>query len=298
MYRGQRDASWDLTPAAHRPALRFYFGTAQPLMVVPNDENQRLVEAQAVRGFLVELDRQGLPAPTEVALRWREDLRMFGDLFFAGDPDGEWPSEEIAPLFSLAQHHGVPTRMLDWTERPLVAAYFAAADAAARVWGGEAEDDEHLAIWALETSTAQEFFTLRARSEIFPTFRVVRPPRFTNPNLRAQEGLSTVVLQRQIKAKSTPPPLDRLLLETFTRRNDILGDVHHLALRKLEAPVQVAPRLLRLLADDHVSATYLFPGLGGAARGLEERGLWDVPRRVEDMPPRDGLTPPMCLPAE
>lgn len=108
-YRGQKKISWELLPALTRPGGPWPAGCDQG-----EGEGWQDKEAHILREFRT-LASQHLPiyAPNVVT-----DIQ----------------------IAMLAQHHGTPTRLLDWTMNPLGALYFAVE---------ETTTDEDSVVWAI-----------------------------------------------------------------------------------------------------------------------------------------------------
>lgn len=267
-FRGHAEASWGLLPASLRPDGSFRYGPrpGQIVRLAETHREQVMGEATVLAKFLEEMDRQGLPLPPGRFDEWKSFVRAAYRLATSREP---WPHGEVRPVLALAQHHGVPTRLLDWTARPLVAAYFGARDAAERA-ARDAHESGRLAVWALNGLVFALFRVENLRGGL--QIETVRPWRHANPNLRAQDGLFTVLVDeaRRPDDPAAFPPLERAVADLGERAD---GEVQTF-LRKMTLPVSEAGRLLRLLDQEGVSGTHLFPGVDGAVRGLRERGLW------------------------
>jgi hypothetical protein len=87
-------------------------------------------------------------------INWTWDSKEQGLLRDFAKSNVRWLKEHYAETYidrlALAQHHGLPTRLLDWTESPLIAAFFACLDAA--------ENPKNLkegAVWRLHTNAVR-----------------------------------------------------------------------------------------------------------------------------------------------
>lgn len=265
IFRGLRDAEWNLLPSAHRPKSWEPFRTpGEPQGFDPKAPFSSIVqddmEREILRRFFRHLDKAGLAVPGQWENVERELL---------SSDEGGWPTKALLPFIALAQHHGIPTRLLDWTRRGRNAAYFAAADAVA-----SEEKAPNIAVWALDAAYLGRCEGTESYEGI--TLHLATAPQASNPNLRAQEGLFTFcrgdVTDGQVWSQNRI--IDGLIQNEALERQGVAkrrGPV----LRKLTLARDQAPELLRRLAEDGVTAATMFPGRDGVVTSLREQRFWD-----------------------
>jgi FRG domain len=158
-------------------------------------------------------------------------------------PETDWD------YLSLAQHHGLPTRLLDWTYQALPAVYFAVETAP--------EDDNDAVVWLLKTRV-KDFIQSDQLERISPFHnkrtRIYRP-RAVARRIVVQGGLFTV---HQLRSTG-----DFLELEENNRYSDRLV--------KFIIPASRYVHLRNELDGCGVNRASLFPDLDGLCAHLAWR---------------------------
>lgn len=179
--------------------------------------------------------------------RMMEAFKKMSRPHLSSPPTNEWD------WLALAQHHGLPTRLLDWTLNPLAALWFAVEKPAGRGPGrqGKAKDG---VVWAFEVLDED---IVRPEEKEGPKeqkyTRVYSPPHIA-PRIVVQQGWFTV---------------HRYLTEA--KRFAVLGSIGHYRrrLRKMVIPGECFNDMRCELDRMGVNRFSLFPGLDGLASHIE-----------------------------
>lgn len=144
--------------------------------------------------------------------------------------------------WALGQHHGLSTPLLDWTESPFVALYFAFCEIST-------DGAKYRAIWALAREAIEEI-SLKIPDK-YSDFKIVDPITDENFRLVSQRGMFV-----KIPSMTT---IESAVSESF------VGDSEFITLMKILIPNTERTECLRTLNRMNINHLSLFPDIEGAA---------------------------------
>jgi hypothetical protein len=211
---------------------------------------------------LVRLAAAGHADITKVELALLRNFRKYAHAQAAPGVDSIWH------WLAVAQHHGLPTRMVDWTYSPLVALHFATEN--------PRQYDTDGVIWCVNFVEAKRLLPARLRTileeEHSETLTIEMLSEFTT--LRSFDALAPEPFVVFVE----PPSLDVRILNQFAlfslisspgARLDDWVRQHPKLCRRVVVPAELKWEVRDKLDQANVSERTLFPDLDGLSRWLE-----------------------------
>jgi hypothetical protein len=271
IFRGHSQESYQLIPTALRPDCVDWFwktcGLGRPIEPQHNWQTWQVKgEYSVLRAFYRLADQRGLEVP--LSERVRLNLAQEFDFHGLNSPyeNDLWIPKDLLETAALAQHYGIPTRLLDWTYDIFVATFFALT--------GAIEKEGTLVIWALN----KEHLSFLKPTVNRVNIDFITPHYANNSNLNAQKGLFThwpvqlpslvhemQLLQSGQVVLADRRPLDVLISEKYQAEADIS------LFKRFTLPCTEAKKGCNILSKLGYDTARIFPGYKGVAEQLLNR---------------------------
>ena len=198
-------------------------------------------------------------------------LRNFRKYAVSGSAISEGFTAPLASVWdwlALAQHHGLPTRLLDWTYSPYVALHFATDDLQAY--------DEDGVIWAINYVRATEMLPPRLREAIRNEGSNVFTPELMQPVCSSLRELR-MMQQDPFVLFLEPPSIDarivhqHALFSLMSTAQASLQDwleAHPELYFRVIIPAHLKWEVRDKLDQSNITERVLFPGLSGLSNWL------------------------------
>jgi hypothetical protein len=182
---------------------------------------------------------------------------------------GDVPYDSTWNWLALAKHHGLPTRLLDWTYSPYVALHFAT----------EALDryGEDGVVWTVDYVRAHELLPRPLRDVLRDEGANVFTAEMIDRVARRERDLDALAEDDDFVLFLEPPSLDDRIVNQYALFSLMSGadasldewvERHGDVMRKIVVPAQLKWEVRDKLDQANVTERVLFPGLDGLSAWL------------------------------
>jgi len=178
--------------------------------------------------------------------------------------------DSVWDWLSLAQHHGLPSRLLDWTYSPYVALHFATDEVE--------KFDRDAVVWCVDYVRVHQLLPKKLRNilgrERSNTFTV----EMLSEGAQSLSGLEALA-SRDFALFVEPPSLDARIVNQFAlfsmmsspsaRLDEWLAKQKQPLVRRIIIPAKLKWEIRDKLDQANITERVLFPGLDGLGRWLK-----------------------------